>query len=282
MKYNKAMLWVMMCCAMIVGCGREGPSDDELSDDFKGNEFYTTLGATPRNGIPGTAKEEGFPVYCWKIKGRDTVTFVVNKSANEANMAVHIKWFDTLVVVYDTLYPYDTMYIDTVYKPAPFYNGDVKFYYKVNDHKWRFDGLTPCEIKSDSAAGYVGIDSVRIEVTYPIEKAFPIITSPTQYIVAGAGTYPYFFDVGDSIRVTVYRSGTLPDNMVTVMLHVPLGDTIRDWFKQIAPGVWQGTWVPKNRQGRWGWVSVYDLGAIFHQNQMAERTIMWGIPYKVH
>lgn len=277
MKYNKVMLWMMMCSAMIAGCGREGPSEDELTGDFKQNEFYTTLGATPRNGLPGGYAKDSIllPDTVWRIKGRDTVTYVVTKNPNDANIAVHIKWYDTLVVVYDIINP-----TDTVYKPAPFYNGDVKFYYKVKDHKWRFDGLTPCEVKSDSADGYVGIDSVRIEVTYPTEIAFPIIASPTQFIAAE--NYPYIFTVGDSIRITVYRSGTVSDCMVSVLLHVPLGDGIRGCFECIAPGVWQGTWVPKNPQGRWGWVSVYDLGAILYRHQMAERAIMWGIPYKVH
>lgn len=272
MNWKKAFLVFAMCGVLLSGCGKQEPTDQQsLDKELQQNEFFKELGTTPKNRLPGVSKDTLIPAKCWKITAKDTVWYDMNIGPNEANIPIHIKWTDTLVVVYDIINPKDT-----VYKPAPYYNGDLTFYYKKVNNKWRFDGLTPAKIEADSADGYVKIDSIQIKVN---GTSLPTITSATQHIPAE--NFPYVFSVGDSITVTVYEGGTLSDSIAWVLLQVPLGDHTPDHFTCIAPGVWEGTWVPQSTQKRWAWATVYDVGALLITDQMAERAVLWGIPYKV-
>lgn len=281
---KKLMAWSLFIILplLFVGCGKDEPTDQEqVENKLQENDFFKNLGTTPKNRLPGVSKDTVFPHSMWRITKKDSVWWDKNVVGDEADVPVYIRWADTLVVVYDYLSP-----TDTVYKPAPYYHGNVRFYYKKDGNHWGFNGLTPCEIKSDSASGYVQIDSIEIKVTYPNPHTLPTIRSATQFIGVDP-SYPYIFNVNDSVQVTAYRSGTVPDCQLPfsgacMLLHVPLGDHRPDKFTRIAEGVWRGTWVPKaTHSARWAWVNVYDIGAILITDQMAEKSVLWGIPYKV-
>jgi hypothetical protein len=282
MSYGKEVLMLALCSMLLAGCGKDDPTDeDRVEAQLGNNEYLNALGSTPKNSIPSSYMTKGdtiIPCFAWRTFGthagdEPTVDYTVSVSPGEANIPITIDWPDTMVVLYTDL-P-DTSIRDTIYKPVPTFHGDVKFYYEFVDGEWEFCGLTPGKIESESAGNYVDIDSVQIKCN---GTALPSITSADQYIAAA--DYSYIFSVGDSIKLTVYKSGSLQDSLAWVFLHAPLKDWV-DIFDYVSPGIWEGTWVPKAQQAHWAWVNVFDVGVVFDKHQLAERDVLWGLPYKV-
>lgn len=283
MGYRKGILMLALCSMLLAGCGKDDATDeDRVTAQLGTNEYLNALGSTPKNSIPSSYKSKGdtsIPIDVWRTFGthagdEPTVDYDVSISPGEANIPITIDWHDTLGVAYTDL-P-DMTIRDTIRKPVPTFHGDVKFYYEFVDGDWEFCGLTPGKIESESAGNYVDIDSVQIKCN---GTALPSIISATQYIAAA--DYPYIFSVGDSIKLTVYKSGSLPDSLAWVFLHAPLRDWVGLFDDPVSPGVWEGTWVPKEPQAHWAWVNVFDVGVVFDKHQLAERDVLWGIPYKV-
>jgi hypothetical protein len=282
MGYRKGILMLAMCSILLAGCGKEDSTDEErVRANLKDNEYLEALGSTPKNSIPSSYKGKGdtiIPCNAWRTFGTHAgdepeVEYDVSVTPGEADIPISITWPDTMVVVYTDL-P-DVTIRDTIYKPVPTFQGDVKFFYEIVDGEWEFCGMTPGKIESESAGDYVKIDSVQIKRN---GTALPSIITADQYMAVA--DYPYIFSVGDSIKVTVYKSGSLPDSLAWVFLHAPLKDWV-DVFDYVSPGVWEGTWVPKVTQAHWAWVNVFDMGVVKYKTQMAERDVLWGLPYKV-
>ncbi|MDD2889136.1 MAG: hypothetical protein PHE49_00665 [bacterium] len=262
----------------IVGCGKK--SNTGAGDDLPDN-YWTEIAVSAVKPPTDTTTKKGdkyLPINLWRQPGTATVTAIPSIKGSEASISGHITWPDTLVVAYWDSTVGSTEYYDTVSKPTPNFTGDVTYYYKVKNNKWAFTGLTPGKIVSDSAGTYVNIDSIQIEVLG--EGVKPTITSPTQ-LISAEDTYPYIFNVGDSIKITVYKSGSLSDNSVVVFLHVPALDYTSPFAHISGTNKWEGTWVPKDAQARWAWVDVFDWGVLFNKTQTSERDMLWGIPYKV-
>ncbi|MFA5032015.1 MAG: hypothetical protein WC614_03245 [bacterium] len=264
----------------IVGCGKKANTD--AGDDLPDN-YWTTIAVSAAKPPTDTTTKKGdkalsMPVDLWRHSGTATVTAIPAFNGSEASIAGHITWPDTLVVAYWDSTVGSTEYRDTISKPTPNFTGDVTYYYKVKNNKWVFTGLTPGKIVSDSAGTYVNIDSIQIEVIG--EAAKPTITSATQ-LISAESTYPYIFNIGDSIKITVYKSGSLSDNSVVVFLHVPALDYTSPFEHIAGTNKWEGTWVPKDAQSRWAWIDVFDWGVLFDKAQASERDVLWGIPYKV-
>lgn len=260
---------------VFVGCGREHPSDrEQIEGKLKQEPFYKALDQTPRNRIPSATKgDTSIPCGGWRNVRKAEVTYDIIVNAPNAQVPIDMKWPDTLVIVYTDL-P-DTTIRDTVVKPAPYFAGKITFYYVHDGNEWKLDKITPIGVKSDSAHPYVKIDSIQIEVLG--QGYLPTIKDPTAPIKVE--NYPYIFNVGDSVRVRVYESGTAASKWV--FLHAPVRDNVSSFTYDTVGGYWVGTWVPKSAGTHWGWVDVWDIDVILKKHVKTERDELCGIPYKV-
>ena len=275
MKYNKAMLWMMVCSAFIIGCGKDEPTDNEqLDSQVKQNGWYTSIDQTPRNDIPGTSKgDTSIPRDMWRIMGEGEINYDIIVEKPNARIPLEFKWPDTLMVVYTDI-P-DTSIRDTIAKPAPYFNGTLTYYYRHEDGQWVFDKITPIAVKSDSAHPYVKLDSIQVEVLG--QGMLPTIKDCTTPIPIE--NYPYTFNVGDTVRIKVFESGTAPSNWV--FLHAPVFDNVSEFDYDTVGGYWFGKWVTKAVGKHWAWVDLWDLDVIFEKDVTTERDELWGLPYIV-
>lgn len=274
----KKILLVLLGTAIIFGCGKKS-DEDQVDVKLRTNGFFSSLGETAINTIPvdySSKADTIIPRDGWRSVQKPVINYKINISRGQANIPFSISWPDTLYMIYTNLM--DTSFRDTIPKPAPFFNGNLTFYYDNASGSWEFDGLTPAEIQSDSAGDYVRIDSVTLEIAAaaaPIK--LPTITNPATKIYAD--DYPYIFEVNDSLVISVYGTG-LPDSSFA-FLYAPSPDVI--YPLSYSNGRWTGAWKIKNSNPshHWAWIEMMDSRVILNHTVTSERSLLWGIPYKV-
>ncbi len=281
---KKLLALLVLLPILFAGCSEEGPTDtDKLGGELGNDEWFKALGKTPKNRTPTyLQKAKGYtsvPIDAWRNVGEPTVTYDIVVSGDEADIPIHIEWPDTVVVVYQNIN--DTTIIDTVIKPSPYFRGDIKFHYGIVDKKWKLTALTPAKVKSDSAGTYVVLDSIKCEVLNREAGTFPVLSDPATLLTAyPRDDYPYTFQVGDSVKLKVYVSGTAEKKFP--LLFAPAPDSIPDWFNyDDAGGFWYGIWEINASLYHWAWIAVCDLDILLDPDMKAARDVMWGIPYRV-
>jgi len=245
---------------LIFGCTATR-NTDLISSKIESDPFFKALGKF--SGEENLLGETKGPISAWREVNDPTKEYYIHIYDGKADADLNVVWVVTLHVVYLT-----EAIVDTVIKSAPNYNGDMSFYFE-RDGTWKLKELSPCVVKSDSLQDVLSIDSVLVRVNgeEPIRLVDPTATIPIE-------SWPYTFNVGDSIDVMVW---SYDSSKCIVMLHAP--GAVRHRF-HYEDGKWIYRGFPKELGTHWAWIDVISKQSIYDRDA-PDRSLVWGLPYKV-
>ncbi|MDI6840091.1 MAG: hypothetical protein QMD71_04435 [bacterium] len=255
------MRWFFLIPALVgltaINCVKPTEPLKEVEDSLIEEPFFKAIDNTSWSGdiILGTK----VPTKAWREASVKSKDYTISVIGDTANVGVTVVWDVTLNVVYDS--------VDTVPKPAPCYKGNINFRF-VKVEKWKLNALSPANIKADSALDVLKIDSVHVQSNTTVIS----LTNPTALM--SVDTWPFTFNVGDLVTISVWG----PDSShAIVLLH-----TSEDKHRFEWDGTkWVITGVPDTAGVYWCFIDAINRDVIFDKAVMADRTVAWGIPYKV-
>jgi len=274
-------LSVAFVAILLLAAGCQKADKDRVDASLRDNPFFKALGAVPaqqgeftgHNGLDG---DTSWPIVAARKIHDPTVDYQITVNRPNADVDFTLAWPCTLTVVYTDL-P-DTGARDTAIKPAPKINGTMQWRFEFQGDSWRLTELSPCLAKFDSVLNHIVIESLQVQVRRA-GQTVPYPTLDSIQLRLPVATYPYSFLVGDSVTLHLWEMDDR--GFVWAYLHAPNG-TFLDGFKYDSTShAFYGTWTVSQPGNHWVWFEAVDLHDAILDKTTPDRSILWGLPYKV-